>query len=258
MDDPRYEQAASRITDAQLRVGESAPGLQLLLVLCDVILDPTVAAVATNGADLLVHPDRARSASPRELEASLLAGLLDAVHLHPERPEGCSWEDWNARTAPRVRGILGALGYEDAGVRWTDRLRAPAPRADLARRWGRRRCWARQLLDPHEDPALHRAGLALEGACLSCPHKQHLPYIHPQLGRILDGAPDAPRWVPPLAEMCLGTVWGITSPGLPLVGQVRGLEWLARCGAPVWVQIALRRLPPARAALLRPLLTGSR
>jgi hypothetical protein len=237
------ERAAARVTAAQLRLGETMPGVHLLLMLCDVILDPTVTTVATNGAELLVHPHHAATATLEDLEVSLLVAVLDAAYLHPLLPEGIRQADWCHRTAPRIQEALAALDLgATGGVCWHDRLRTAAPGVDLAQRWGRRRCWARQFSGMATDRSLELAGLELVGDCLVCAQRGHLPYVHPQFDRILRGAPDAPGSVPALAEACFGAVWGLTSPILPREEHQRGLAWLERCGAAAWAHLARRRL----------------
>ena len=238
-----FECAADRVTSAQLRLGEKMPGLHLLLMLCDVILVPTVSTLATNGAELLVHPSYAATAAPEELEASLIAALLDAAYLHPLAPEGISWADWGRHSAPRIQDTLAALNLKaTGGICWQDRLRPATPGIDLAQRWSRRRCWVQQFSEGATDRSLALAGLDLTGDCLVCSQRGHLPYLHPQFDRILRGAPDAPGWVPALAEACFGAVWGLTSPILTHEEHQQGLAWLERCGAAAWVQVARRRL----------------
>lgn len=233
-----------QLTAAMFALRPRAPGLHTLLSLCDVILTPAVSSVATNGLEILINPAAFARMTHDERQHALLAAVLDGAYLHASRPEEVSPRDWGALTAERTRRALRALGMS----RWSpaeDRLHPPDPRIDLAERWGRRRCLARQFYEVLGDPSLEQTWLLLEGACLECARGGHRPFVHPGLDMILSGSVQSASRMPALAEDCLCTIAALTSPGLSLQELIHGLMWLARYEADVWLQLALVRLLPA-------------
>lgn len=231
------------LTTAIVRVRARWPALHALLVLCDVLVDRTVRSVATNGQDLLVHPDTVTQLTSEELQAALLGAVLDGAFLHAERPDGIDPLAWSLRTGRRTEQALQALGATTAlGLTWHDRLRPPMAGVDLAQHWGRVRCRARQLAVPHRDTSLVRAGLDLKGPCLVCEVGGHQPFCHPQLEAILRGGLDAPAEMPARAMDGFDLIGDITRPSLPIESVLHGMEWLVRAGSDVWLQVAVVRL----------------
>jgi len=223
---------------------QTHPGVFGLLVQCDLILDPLTRGIATNGLEVLVRPTALLTLPDAGLSGALMASLLDGIFLHSIRPEGLSWSGWGALSAERIRQVMADLGADDSAVCWEDRLYPATDRVDLAGRWGRRICLARQVFGQSVEPDWRKIGLHQDGPCLSCMAGEHRPFIHPQFNEITRGRWSSLPGLPSLAEECLCTVWSLTSPVLPTDELVHGLEWLAQCDAGLWLRVAMARLLP--------------
>lgn len=233
--------SADPLTEILMRAQACRRAAFSLLLPMDLIVTDSVATVATNGLDVLVHPvtglDRLR-----RTPLPLLVAALDALFLHASHPAQLDFAHRPMFTALRTRRALHELGFR-VSLDWQRRLVPPPEGVDLARTWSLRRCLARRWrLACGDGASLLLTGLEDRGPCWGCEAGEHEAAPLAGLDDILRGSPLAPRRMPVLAADCLRLVLDLMAPGRTLEERLHGLDWLAQVGSPIWFQTAVMPL----------------